>query len=130
MKDHQGSNDAAQEYRRHSLQEEELGTSVEEERRGLLSDGPKDTIDDLDSPRPLWSRKTTIGCAVTFIVLILGYLFGRPLMYLFRPSHPKPDFNHRLLRSNGTHDFRKTALIVSIDGLRYVYPAYSVVPAF
>ncbi|CCL98853.1 uncharacterized protein FIBRA_00859 [Fibroporia radiculosa] len=122
MKDHQPAKDASQEYRRRSLQEEELGTNVEEERRGLLSDGPKDTSDDSDLPRRFWSRKATISCALAFIVLILGYLFGRPLICLLRPSsRPKPDFNHRLLRSNGTHDFRKTALIVSIDGLRADY---------
>lgn len=35
-------------------------------------------------------------------------------------THPNSEFNGAELRSNGTHDFKRTVLIFSIDGLRRV----------
>lgn len=102
-----------------SLQQEELGNSSEEERRGLLSNGTKGYDD--DDSRPWWSLslRTIVYAGTTLVLLVIGIVVG---VRLFAPSsRPRPDFDHRLLRSNGTHDFRKTALIVSIDGLRADY---------
>lgn len=98
-----------------SLQQEELGNSSEEERRGLLSNGTKGYDDD---SRPWWSLslRTIVYAGATLVLLVIGIVVG---VRLFAPSSRlRPDFDNRLLRSNGTHDFRKTALIVSIDGLR------------
>lgn len=103
------------------MQQEELGTSSDEERRGLLSNGTKrfDADDTLEPPRRGWSRRTSTVLAVALLVVILGAVFGTPLVNILGPRpRPKPDFDRERVRSNGTHDFKKTALIVSIDGLR------------
>ncbi|KAI0916843.1 hypothetical protein AcW2_007127 [Taiwanofungus camphoratus] len=109
---------------RRSMQQEELGTSSDEERRGLLSNGTKrfDADDTLEPPRRGWSRRTSTVLAVALLVVILGAVFGTPLVNILGPRpRPKPDFDRERVRSNGTHDFKKTALIVSIDGLRADY---------
>ena len=57
-------------------------------------------------------------------ILILGVLalgvFAKVLIFqpTYRP-HPNLSFHGSQLRSNGTHDFKRTVLMVSIDGLRY-----------
>ncbi|PCH39896.1 Phosphodiest-domain-containing protein [Wolfiporia cocos MD-104 SS10] len=108
-------------YPRPSFQQEELGNSTEEERRGLLSNGTKG-YDGSPSYKQGWLRRAATGAAITLAVLLVGAGIGELLYKLMEPSpRTKPDFDHRLLRSNGTHDFRKTALIVSIDGLRADY---------
>ena len=62
--------------------------------------------------------------AIVFIVLLLGaalvprYLSG--CRGTSTGAHPNSKFVGSELRSNGTHDFKRTVLIVSIDGLRYV----------
>ncbi|KAH9841758.1 Phosphodiest-domain-containing protein [Rhodofomes roseus] len=105
---------------RRSLQQE-LGTN-DEERTRLLSDGERTFDDEVVYSRPAPSRKLVVGVGVGLIVIILGALFGRPLLHALKPRpKPQPDFDHRLLRSNGTHYFKKSALIVSIDGLRADY---------
>jgi len=55
------------------------------------------------------------------IVLILGASLSRPYLGQapFVP-HPNSLYGGNELRSNGTHDFKRTVLLVSIDGLRYV----------
>lgn len=90
----------------------------DEERRGLLSDGTKN----YDEPAHAYSRfrlsrNKAIGVAVGFILLFIGAVVARPLLSRGRP---RPEFDSHKLRSNGTHQFKKTSLIVSIDGLRYV----------
>lgn len=96
---------------------------LEEERKGLLSESSPyhdEDYDDEDIPEVQHkSRRWLYGAAIGFIVLILGAVFVPPLVRAVRPP-PKPvaDFDSQKLRSNGTHLFKKTALIVSIDGLR------------
>ena len=106
---------------RRSLQQGgSLAADRDEERTGLLSADERTLDDDIRVPsRPHRTRKLLVGISIGFIVILLGALFGRPLLHTVWPRpKQKPDFDNRLLRSNGTHYFRKSALIVSIDGLR------------
>ncbi|KAK7690300.1 hypothetical protein QCA50_006957 [Cerrena zonata] len=100
------------------------GPASDEERRGLLSEGDieHETSEELIPPQSNFTRRRiTIG-AVTIIVLLLGAVAGPALYSAVVPSRkPHEDFDNRRLRSNGTHYFKKTALIVSIDGLRADY---------
>ncbi|KAI0086990.1 Phosphodiest-domain-containing protein [Irpex rosettiformis] len=98
----------------------------DEERKGLLSGSTphdhEDLYDDASEILPRKSRKWLYVAATGFIVLLLGAVFGPALLRTIKPR-PKPvaDFDSQKLRSNGTHLFKKTALIVSIDGLRADY---------
>ena len=107
-----------------------LSRPTPEERKGLLSNfdvedhngDPPRYEDDYVEPQgrtPL--RKRKIVCvAGSFIALILGASFLMPLSRMWcggmgatsRPTDPSK------LLSNGTHEFKRTVLIVSIDGLR------------
>jgi len=105
---------------------------IPEERKGLLSNFEVDDGDNGGPPRyedeeyaeprertPLRKRRIA-WIAGGFIALILGASFLVPVSRAWcggmgatsRPTDPS-----RLL-SNGTHDFKRTVLIVSIDGLR------------
>lgn len=73
----------------------------------------------LDEGAP-WSRRRMAGVALVLILLILGATLAPPYLGFRRKPHPNSTFVGTELRSNGTDDFRRTVLIVSIDGLRYV----------
>ena len=95
--------------------------SIEEE-EGLLS-GISDTSSKYPETRRPWSRGKIILTAVFFIFLLISGAFVRSLSW--KPV-PPPSQSHSLwftgegeLRSNGTHDFKRTVILVSIDGLRY-----------
>lgn len=69
-------------------------------------------------------RRKHLGIlAVVFIVLLLGAAFApsyfRGCGSKAAGAHPNSKFVGSELRSNGTHDYKRTVLIVSIDGLRY-----------
>jgi hypothetical protein len=108
----------------------EGGNIDQEERKGLLSgseDGPSDSGNwkaetELDSESERgWSRNKIICIAVGLIALLITGVFARSLFVGPPPStHPNLLFHGDGVRSNGTHDFKRTVLIVSIDGLRYV----------
>lgn len=54
-------------------------------------------------------------------VILLGGFFGRSFLYSKPPTSGRGKSDDMgTLMSNGTHDYRKTVLVVSIDGLRYV----------
>jgi len=102
---------------------------ADEERKGLLSG--KENPDDQSefahwSQRP-WPHNRIIAIAVVFIFLLIGGTLARVL--LVNPPSPLPPWTSTAqggrLASNGTHDFKKTVLMVSIDGLRYVFPCSS-----
>jgi hypothetical protein len=93
----------------------------DEERKGLLADSHEDqVVDNLSEISSTKRRKWLYGAAIGFILLLLGATFGPPLLQTVARPPPRPvaDFDSQKLRSNGTHLFKKTALIVSIDGLR------------
>ncbi|KAJ7451621.1 Phosphodiest-domain-containing protein [Mycena latifolia] len=105
------------------------GETDQEERKGLLSgsDGPSDNWKaelsaDADSQQHGWSKNKIICTAVGLIALLITGAFARTLL-LSPPqaTHPNLLFHGEGVRSNGTHDFKRTVLIVSIDGLRADY---------
>jgi len=98
------------------------GDASDEERRGLLSENEIEVIKDDEYPSKGWSRRTTYLIGGGLILLILAGVFGPPLLTATSPRPPvREDFDNKRLRSNGTHMYKKTALIVSIDGLRAEY---------
>lgn len=101
-----------------TMEDTRSSLGFDEERKGLLSDTQDEYNEDFTSS-PNSSRKGIYLSAAGLIILMLGAVFGPPLA---RGRHPRPvaDFDNQKLRSNGTHWFKKTALIVSIDGLRCV----------
>ncbi|TFK40742.1 Phosphodiest-domain-containing protein [Crucibulum laeve] len=91
----------------------------EEERTGLLS-GANDYADIPEDKS--WSRKKIAVTAGIVIALLVTGAFARILLL----GPPKRHYsNHSFtggeLLSNGTHEFKRTVLIVSIDGLRADY---------
>ncbi|TFK73655.1 Phosphodiest-domain-containing protein [Pluteus cervinus] len=92
----------------------------DEERKGLLAS--EDNVDHLDDvqdlePQP-WSKKKLILVASIFIALLVSGSFAR---YWLLPPPPRHGGSTGDLFSNGTHEFKRTVLIVSIDGLRADY---------
>lgn len=106
-----------------------LSTDSElDERRGLLhylSNQDQDIEDEYtkriakSEPCP---AKNVLITAFAFIALLIFGIFAR--MFCVMParwSHSMAkQSGNGLLLSNGTHDFKRTVLIVSIDGLRYI----------
>ena len=105
---------------------------IPEERKGLLSHFDIDDGDNGEPPRyedeeypeprgrtPLQKRRIA-WIAGGFIALIVGASFLVPMSRVLcggmgvtsRPTDPSK------LLSNGTHEFKRTVVIVSIDGLR------------
>ncbi|EMD40100.1 hypothetical protein CERSUDRAFT_122188 [Gelatoporia subvermispora B] len=98
----------------------------EEERKALLAHHDEEHLlhEELVQPSSpsKWHRTAIKGAGVAFVVLLVGAIFSRPLMRtLGLTPRPSLDFDECGLRNNGTHDFKKTTLIVSIDGLRADY---------
>lgn len=99
-----------------------------EERKGLLSgrarfedEGLKiETETETDDQGDGWSPKRILVTSVCFIFLLICGAFTRVLI-ISTGTHPNLLFHGNGLRSNGTHDFKRTVLIVSIDGLRADY---------
>jgi hypothetical protein len=103
------------------------GTVVDdrtEEREGLLSGG--ENLEDYDhfkstdlSQKP-WPRNKIVGAVVAFLLILVGGVFARTLL-VSPPTQWTAIHEGDGLVSNGTHDFKKTVVIVSIDGLRCVF---------
>jgi hypothetical protein len=98
----------------------------DEEREGLLSSGdypdssyPPTKCGSSDPPPTSWSRKKLVATAISLILLLICGAFARSVLFRSQPrAQTSLHFEGKSLRSNGTHDFKRTALIVSIDGLR------------
>jgi hypothetical protein len=104
-----------------------LNNKTDEEREGLLS-GVQDPERELDSPehhglswsQKPWSSSRLAALAVACILFLIGIVFARTFLLIrVSPTDRYASKNAQDVTSNGTHDFRKTVLIVSIDGLRY-----------
>ena len=100
----------------------------DEERRGLLSgvqdperEHEHDPEPDLNfvgtSPQRSWSANQLACTAITCILLLVGGTFAHTFL-LNVPTSQFASLNANDVFSNGTHDFKRTVLIVSIDGLR------------
>lgn len=103
----------------------EHGTALEcshfEERKGLLSEDYNEKPEPDTQPN-VWSSQKVAAVAVTLICILLSGAVVRTLL-IAQPLHPNLLFHRGVLRSNGTHDFKRTVLLVSIDGLRWVNSA-------
>ncbi|EGN98493.1 hypothetical protein SERLA73DRAFT_110021 [Serpula lacrymans var. lacrymans S7.3] len=103
--------------------------ATEDELVGLLEDanlpeyvqGQPCDLEDQDKPQPTRSsrEKKYATIAGVLIALIFGGALAKVLSTL-RAASPAPGADDTLY-SNGTHEFKKTVLIVSIDGLRADY---------
>lgn len=97
-----------------------------EEREGLLAENDRfdDPFDKELTTQPSdedgWPRSKMVKTASGFILLLTLGVFARALLRSPLHVHPDLSFSGDYIRSNGTHDFRRTVLIVSIDGLRSV----------
>ena len=107
-------------------------TPTPEEQKGLLSNFDVEDRDNGEPPRyedeeyaeprerALLERRRIVRIAGGFVALVLGALFFAPTSGSWcsgmggarRPTDPSG------LLSNGTHEFKRTVLIVSFDGLR------------
>jgi hypothetical protein len=89
-----------------------------EERKALLPSGSPspepDNIEDKDG----WSTRRISLTALVLIILLITGAFT--LLLLGGSPGRKRQPAASILRSNGTHEFKPTVLIVSIDGLRCV----------
>lgn len=103
-----------------------------EERKGLLSNFDVDDRDNGEPPHyedeeyaepreraPLRKRRI-LGIAGGLIALILGASFLAPLSRMCGIGAANRLLDPSKLLSNGTHEFKRTVLMVSIDGLRSV----------
>ena len=100
-------------------------SSPPEEREGLLSGVDTSSVIEAKESKQSSPSDTitsfSFGLArIAFVVgALLGLVFGL-LCWLSVPqsSTKSLHFNGDTLRSNGTHDFKRTVVLVSIDGLR------------
>ena len=93
-----------------------------EERKALLPFGSGHNSEEIDEDKKDedgWSsRRITLAALVLIILLITGAF--TVLVLGGTPCRKRLPAVSSILRSNGTHDFKPTVLIVSIDGLRCV----------
>lgn len=93
-----------------------------EERKALLSSGshePDDHNSDNIQDKHGWSSRKIALTALALIMLLITGVFVRTVLFGF-PGPRRQSASSPILRSNGTHEFKPTVLIVSIDGLRCV----------
>ena len=92
-----------------------------EERKALLpsGNGEPDNSEDIEDKDGWSSRKIILTALVLIILLITGAFTLMGLVCGF-PGRMRQHAASSTLRSNGTHEFKPTVLIVSIDGLRCV----------
>ena len=100
-----------------------LSNDIElDERHGLLDHSVEDMEDDYrrNTKSESWPTKNILITALAFIALLILGIFTRTMLCVMpdRWGHSKSTQSGSGLFSNGTHDFKQTVLIVSIDGLR------------
>ncbi|KAG6885059.1 hypothetical protein C0993_006287 [Termitomyces sp. T159_Od127] len=95
-----------------------------QEEEGLLSGVPSPALkENSEVSNNTWSSKRIVGTATFFIALLISGAFART--FLCAPIAPASRsvsgwYKGDNLLSNGTHEFKRTVLVVSIDGLRFV----------
>lgn len=90
-----------------------------EERRRLLNEDCIEKSEPETQPRAWPTQKIAITTLILTGLLITGTVAWMDLIWPY--SRHKFPFHEDALRSNGTHDFRRTVLMVSIDGLRCLW---------
>ena len=99
-----------------SSQEHISLSNPSEELKGLLSGFEAEELKQSSLCHLLSFGLARIAAAVTGLLCLV---FGLVCWFSAPPSSITPlHFNGDTLRSNGTHDFKRTVLLVSIDGLR------------
>lgn len=99
----------------------------DEENKALLQeeDGHVDwrqpDITILKASRTTSWRQVARKSVLVLVVLATGLLIRAIWFQHSNDSHPNLTFHGSEMRSNGTHDFKRTVLMVSIDGLRADY---------
>lgn len=101
----------------------------DEERKGLLSNSDREDVlpqyEDHDFTQPEHrsnaQKKGIIAAAAGIITLLLCAAVVRPLSRTLCTYYPSSGTSDSELLSNGTHDFKRTVLMVSIDGLRLAF---------
>ena len=91
-----------------------------EERKALLPSGSDepDNSEDIEDKDGWSSRKITLTALVLIILLVAGAF--TLVVLCGSPGRGRQPAASSILRSNGTHGFKPTVLMVSIDGLRCV----------
>ena len=87
-----------------------------EERRGLLDEDVEYYHKLNSTPQP-WPAKNILITALAFIALLVFGIFARTMHCTMPGLWGHPQSSTELL-SNGTHIYKKTVVIISIDGLR------------
>jgi hypothetical protein len=107
-----------------SFHEDIVIFSQSEERKGLLS-GVDTLSAGADEPKlsPSCHGNALFSLGLAWIMAFIGTLLFLVLGVFYWLSAPSSSinayhFNGDALRSNGTHEFKRTVLLVSIDGLR------------
>lgn len=97
------------------------GDGDDDEHGYLFEDAPATSMKSRrTSPSAAQRRRRRVICIAAVLAgIILGALLSRPLLYWDRPYTKFFDDPHAIM-SNGTHNYQKTVLVVSIDGLRCV----------
>ncbi|KAI1794902.1 Phosphodiest-domain-containing protein [Ganoderma leucocontextum] len=106
---------------RQSVDDDERKAFISPEER-RLEDKHYDEEENVELEPPSRSRKCLVFIVLFFSLLLLTIAI--PVRRFFSgpsESGAKPQLRTQGLLSNGTHDFKKTAIIVSIDGLRADY---------
>ena len=110
-----------------SSQEDIILSIPSEERKGLLSGVDTLPVSEADEPKlsQTWFGSTLLLYGPTRVAVIISAIFGLVFGVFYWLSAPPCSvkalhFNGDTLRSNGTHEFKRTVLLVSIDGLRDV----------
>ena len=101
----------------------------DEESKALLSSEESQDSGQLDTAiveaiqSDTWSPaiRYSLFCVFLTAVALVTHFFGPTTT-----THPNLAFHGSELRSNGTHDFKRTVLMVSIDGLRCVHRHWQV----
>lgn len=100
-----------------------------EERKGLLSgiDTPFVSEADTSKSSPSCDRSTCL--LVTAIGVLLGLVLSVSYWLYIPPRLANSfHFDGQTLRSNGTREFKRTVVLVSIDGLRHALQCRRVIP--
>lgn len=98
-----------------------------EEKEGLLSGATfPEKLDSDQQHLPSWSRKSLLAISFSFLGFLLVLVTGPRCWASVNSTDGNTDGKQQtilnsLLLSNGTHDFKSTVLMVSIDGLRADY---------
>jgi hypothetical protein len=109
----------------HSRSKPSAKRAKDEELKGLLagiddSDNHHTSSESPPTYSESWPSTRTAIIAIIFLFgIVIGGIFALSFFYTTpKGAHPDLDFQGHALRSNGTHNFKRTLVIVSIDGLR------------